>query len=234
MENFDLDEQIANILDEFPGSSLEKEAILNVPLFPKTSITIDLRKYPKKPKIILPKSFKRAFGGFEYFLPLYRNWDPKKPVDMIQILQGLQRGFETIAGKKVHFSDKIIQDICYMAKTSYPKEFFCLLRIVNGVLHEYVIAPGMESSAISAVFFPSRIRGDNTLIATCHSHPTPNYHPSRADLRTFKNFYVNIIIGAPFNVSTLGVYNFKGEPIPFEVHIVNFLEHDEDQESFSI
>ncbi|MHA1646537.1 MAG: Mov34/MPN/PAD-1 family protein [Promethearchaeota archaeon] len=230
MLSLDIDEQIANILDAFPGSFIKKKATLEVPLFPSASIIVELRSYPKRPKIILPKIFKRTFGDFDYFIPLYKNWDPKNPADLIQVLRGLQFGFETISGKKVHFSEKCIHDICYMAKSAYPKEFFSLLRIVNGMLHEYVLAPGTESSAISAVFFPSRVRGDQSLVATCHSHPTPNNHPSQADLHTFQNFYVNIIIGAPFNINTLGVYNFEGQPIPFEVHFADFLEPEENPE----
>ncbi len=228
----DLDEQITEILDIFPGSFLKKKAVMEVPMFPSANIQVDLRKYPKRPKIIIPKKFQKAFGDFEYFLPTYKKWNRNHPIQISQILKALQYGFETIAGKKVHFSEKILNDICYMAKTAYPKEFFSLLRIVNGVLHEYVLAPGTEASGISAVFFPSRIRGDRTLIATCHSHPSPNNHPSQADLNTFKKFFINAIIGAPFSINTLGVYNFKGEPIPFEVHLSPPLDFMEDEESF--
>lgn len=226
----DVDEQITEIMDFFPGTAIIKDSILEIPLFLSATIKVDLRKYPKRPKIILPKAFQKAFGDFEYFLSAYKSWNPRQPIQVYRIIQALQYGFETIAGKKVHFSDKIVNDICYMAKTAYPKEFFSLLRIVNGVLHEFILAPGTEASGISAVFMPSRVRGDKTLIATCHSHPTPNNHPSQADLNTFKKFYINIIIGAPFNVNTLGVYNFKGEPIPYEVHLVPPLDLFDDQE----
>ena len=111
-----------------------------------------------------------------------------------------------------------------MAKSFYPKEMFCLLRIINGVLAEFIMAPGSESSETSTVFLPNRMGIDNTIIASCHSHPSKNVKPSATDLLTFRNFSVNIIIGAPYDVSNIGVYNLQGQPIPFEIHVFDLLE----------
>ena len=210
--------QIDKILEFYPETMMIDSSILEIPLFPKASLKINLSKYPKKPKLTLPKKIQRILGDSETYIPTFRHWNKTNPPLISIIITALKYTIEMVAGIKVHFLDKIVKDISYMARTSFPKETFCLLRTINGVLAEYVLAPGSESSEISAIFFPTRLGHDHSLIASCHSHPTPNNRPSRADLHTFRKFPVNIIIGAPFNFSTLGVYNLQGEPIPFEIH----------------
>ena len=219
--------QIDKILEDYPETMIIDSNNLKIQLFPKAPLTINLNRYPKKPKLTLPKKIQRILGDTETFIPSFRHWDNSTPPLISLIITALKYSIEMVAGIKVHFLDKIVKDISYMARTSFPKETFCLLRIINGVLAEYIIAPGSESSEISAIFFPTRLGNDRTLIASCHSHPTPNNKPSRADLHTFRKFPVNIIIGAPYNFSTLGVYNLQGEPIPFEIHTFDLFEMGE-------
>ncbi len=210
--------QIDKILEFYPETLINNPNILEIPLFPKASLTINLNRYPKKPKMTLPKKIQRVLGDYEAYIPFFRYWDKSNPPLITLIIKSLKFSLEMVAGLKVHFLDKTIKDIWYMAKTSHPKEMFCLLRIINGFLAEFVLAPRSESSEISTIFFPQHLGSDNTIIASCHSHPSSNFKPSPADLQTFRKFSVNIIIGAPYNISSLGVYNLKGQPIPFEIH----------------
>ena len=216
--------QIEKILEKYPETMIIDSNSLKIQLFPKAPLTINLNRYPKKPKLTLPKKIQRVLGDYDAFIPSFRHWDKLDPPLMPLIITALKYSIEMIAGLKVHLLDKTIKDICYMAKSSYPKEMFCILRIINGVLAEFVIAPGSESSEISAVFFPNRLGHDNTLIASCHSHPSKNIKASAADLLTFRKFSVNIIVGTPYNISSLGVYNLQGQPIPFEVHAFDLFE----------
>jgi proteasome lid subunit RPN8/RPN11 len=216
--------QIDEILEFYPETIIIDSNNLKIQLFPKASLTINLNRYPKKPKMTLPKKIQRVLGDYETFIPSFRYWDKLNPPLIHLIITSLKYSIEMIAGLKVHFLDKTIKDICYMAKSSYPKEMFCILRIINGVLSEFVIAPGSEASEISTVFFPSRLGHDNTLIASCHSHPSNNFKPSSTDLRTFRKFSVNIIVGTPYNISSLGAYNLQGHPIPFEIHPFDLFE----------
>jgi len=216
--------QIEKILENYPETMIIDSNKLNIQLFPKASLTINFNKYPKKPKLTLPKKIQRVFGDYEAFIPSFRHWDKLNPPLIHLIIQALKYSIEMVAGIKVHLLDKTIKDICYMAKSSFPKEMFCILRIINGVLAEFVIAPGSEASEISAIYYPTRMGHDNSLIASCHSHPSKNVKASAADLQTFRKFSVNIIIGAPYNVSNLGVYNLQGHPIPFEIHAFDLFE----------
>ena len=216
--------QIEKILENYPETIIIDSNKLKIPLFPKASLTINLNRYPKKPKMTLPKKIQRVLGDHEAFIPSFRHWDKLNPSLIHLIITALKYSIEMVAGLKVHLLDKTIKDICYMAKSSYPKEMFCILRIINGVLAEFVIAPGSEASEISAIYYPTRLGHDNTLIASCHSHPSKNVKASASDLHTFRKFSVNIIIGAPYNVSNLGVYNLQGQPIPFEIHAFDIFE----------
>lgn len=216
--------QIDKILEIYPDTRIIDSNYLKISLFPKATLTINLNRYPKKPKMKLPKNIQRVLGDYEAFIPFFRHWDKSNPPLISIIITALKYSIEMVAGLKIHFLDKTIKDICYMAKSSHPKEMFCLLRIINGVLAEFVIAPGSESSEISAIFFPNRLGHDNTLIASCHSHPSKNFKPSSDDLQTFRKFSVNVIVGAPYNISTLGVYNLQGHPIPFEIHAFDLFD----------
>ena len=216
--------QIDKILEIYTETLIINDNKLKIPLFPKATLTITFNRYPKKPKMKLPKKIQRILGDYENFIPSLRNWDKSNPPVLSLIITALKYSIEMVGGIKVHFLDETIKDICYMARSSYPKEMFCILRIINGILSEFVMAPGSESSETSAIFIPQRLGHDNTLIASCHSHPSNNNRPSSTDLHTFRKFSVNIIVGAPYNVSSLGVYNIQGLPIPFEIHAFNLIE----------
>ncbi len=221
--------QIEKILESYPETMVIDSNNLKIQLFPKASLTINLNRYPKKPKMTLSKKIQRILGDYENFIPSLRNWDKSNPPLLSLIITALKYSIEMVGGIKVHFLDETIKDICYMARSSYPKEMFCILRIINGILAEFIIAPGSESSETSAIFIPQRLGHDNTLIASCHSHPSNNNKPSSTDLHTFRKFSVNIIIGAPYNVSSLGVYNIQGHPIPFEIHAFDLLENNNNE-----
>ncbi|QEE15077.1 Mov34/MPN/PAD-1 family protein [Promethearchaeum syntrophicum] len=216
--------QIDKILEKFPETTIIDSNNLTISLFPKASLTINLNRYPKKPKMTLPKKIQRILGDFEAFIPLLRNWDKSNPPLLSLVIGALKQSIEMIAGLKVHFLDKTIKDISYLSKNFHPKEAFCLLRVINGSLAEFIIAPGSESSEVSTIFLPHRMRHDNTLVASCHSHPNKNNNPSSTDLHTFRKFSVNIIMANPYNVSSLGVYNRLGNPIPFEIHAFDLFE----------
>lgn len=218
MNMFTKKTQIDKILEDYPDTIMIDSNNLKILLFPKAPLTINLNRYPKKPKLTLPKKIQRILGDIETYIPSFRHWDNSNPLLISLIITALKYSIEMVAGLKVHFIDKSIKDICYLARSSYPKETFCLLRIINGVLAEFIIAPGSEASETSTIFYPQRLGQDHTIIASYHSHPSKNIKPSSTDLQTFRKYSVNIIIGAPYNVSSLGAYNLQGHPIPFEIH----------------
>jgi proteasome lid subunit RPN8/RPN11 len=217
-EQLTLETQLDIIIEEYPETKFSKKSIAQIPLFPELMLEINMSKYPKKPVFKLPKKFNRMIKDVEIFLPMLRDWDKKNPMKIVSLIQQVKNTIESMAGVKVHLSEKIIKDLYYMAKSSIPNEMFCMLSIANGVLWDYVIAPGSQSSEKSVFFISTRLGRDDSLIATCHSHPNGSSRPSAQDLVVFRKKPINIIISTPFAMGSFACYNQLGEPIPYEMH----------------
>jgi proteasome lid subunit RPN8/RPN11 len=211
-----IEEQIANLQDFYSLNEV-KTKVFEINLFPKVTITLDLKKYPKKPKISFSKKFSKIFGDMEKFLPEFRNWDKANPVQISSILIGMKLTIESITGELVHISESLFKELASIARSTHPKETFCVLRLIDGVFQEYVLAPQMQSSETSAIFYPNRIGRDKSILASCHSHPSGSTHPSRNDFQTFRYKPVNIILGNPYNVLSVGVFDSMGQPIAFQI-----------------
>jgi proteasome lid subunit RPN8/RPN11 len=101
-----------------------------------------------------------------------------------------------------------------MAEQTHPKEAFGVLRghHRNGVLYvtEVVFQPFLNTTHSAHVAIDRYALSD--MVGTFHSHPTPNVHPSRADLSMFaKHPGIHCIIGAPYN--NVAVYSHQGDLI---------------------
>jgi proteasome lid subunit RPN8/RPN11 len=212
-----VEEQISRIIGHFPGTHEIQPRLLDIPLYPKMSIQVDLRKYPRRPKVILPKDISRLFDDIDAFISFLKEWDPNYPPYMDYIVGYIKWTIDAMAGLKARITDKLADQLCEFARDQAPQEMFCVLRISNGLIFEYVLAPGMEASEVAAIFYPHKIGRDTTIIGSCHSHPTPNNNPSPADLETFRQKPVNLIIGAPYKLSNIAVYNAVGKKIDLEL-----------------
>ncbi|MHA1675130.1 MAG: hypothetical protein ACTSYI_16050 [Promethearchaeota archaeon] len=213
-----LDEQLSAVLNRYDDTEIIKSTRISIPLFPKANIILDFKKYPQKPKILLPHRMEKAVKDISVYLPAYRNWDKNDPLEFVSLLTAVQQTIETLAGQVVHLSEQIVKSICFLAKSANPNEMFCTLRLTNGCFQEFVLAPGLAASNRSAVFSPNKIGRDPTLAASCHSHPSGNNFPSQADMKIFARYRVNMILGAPFRTINLAVYNSQGDRVPILIH----------------
>jgi proteasome lid subunit RPN8/RPN11 len=66
------------------------------------------------------------------------------------------------------------------------------------VVTDVLVIPGTESNPISATVRTSMIPNDFSAVGSVHSHPNGVLEPSQADLATFGNGQVHIIIGYPY------------------------------------
>lgn len=212
-----IEEQLSRINGHFPGTSEIHPRLLAVPLYPKMSIQIDLHKYPKCPKVIFPKEVGRFFDDINAFISFLKDWDPTFPPYVDFIIGYIKWTIDAVAGIKARLTEKLVDQLCEFAREQAPQEMFCVLRISNGLIYEYVLAPGMEASEVTAIFYPHKIGRDSTIIGSCHSHPTPNNNPSPADLETFRQKPINIIIGTPYKISNIAVFNAVGKKIELEI-----------------
>jgi len=106
-----------------------------------------------------------------------------------------------------------------LARNMYPREFIGLLREnKKNEISEVLLLPrstyGMSFSSIDHYMVPYSIK----YAGSVHSHPRPNARPSAGDRLSFsRTGGVHIIVAYPFNESSIGVYNNKGETLEFEV-----------------
>ncbi len=119
-----------------------------------------------------------------------------------------------IKGVSIHFIDGFNES----AKSTYPDEFLCMHREIDGVISEMVMLPGTvfgdEHSFINQWMEPI----DFTIAGSAHSHPGYCNEPSDADKDFFSNMGgVHFITCQPYDRNSWKAYDSRGEPIDIEV-----------------
>jgi len=106
------------------------------------------------------------------------------------------------------------------------------------VITDVLLAPGTETSPVSAEFNPSYMPNDLKGVGSVHSHPNGVLRPSDADLATFSRGSVHIIVGAPYGRDDWRAFDSQGQPRDLDVldvdlpddQFFDFTQHDIDQE----
>ncbi|MHA1732171.1 MAG: Mov34/MPN/PAD-1 family protein [Promethearchaeota archaeon] len=196
-----------------------REGLVDVLVLPRVQVEVDFSRYPKRPNVRLPRELERIVGKPRQFLLSLSCWDRKAPFHVVTVLEELRNHVENVAGVKIRILKHLAEGLCQHAHHYHPREFLGLLRVRGGVLAEYLLPPGMQSSGNSAIFYSSRLPVDRSVIASVHSHPSGNASPSREDLHMFShgtNFF-NLIIGYPYSLADIVVYDRRGNRLPLEI-----------------
>lgn len=112
-----------------------------------------------------------------------------------------------------------LEFILDLARNMYPREFIGLLRENKSKeIYEVLLLPrstyGRGFSSLDNYMVPYTVK----YVGSVHSHPSSSTTPSSGDLLSFsRTGGVHIIVAYPFNDSSIGVYNNKGEELEFEV-----------------
>ena len=119
-----------------------------------------------------------------------------------------------IRGVSIDFIDGFNES----ARSTYPDEFLCVTREIDGIISEMVMLPGTvfgdEHSFINQWMEPI----DFTIAGSAHSHPGYCNRPSDADKDFFSNMGgVHFITCQPYDRNSWKAYNSRGEPIDIEV-----------------
>ncbi|MDG6954529.1 MAG: Mov34/MPN/PAD-1 family protein [Nitrososphaerota archaeon] len=123
--------------------------------------------------------------------------------------------------EKVVFQKKVVDSLFSYSAMAYPNEGILLLRgkskkgvvEVTGVVVPPLAAHGAAFSSFNWWMLPV----DLSYLGVAHSHPSGNFNPSHQDL-LHATGRIMVIMGYPYaTVDNLGVYNHRGERIPFEV-----------------
>jgi len=113
---------------------------------------------------------------------------------------------------------KTLDMILEASKSSHPNEFGALLRAKEGVINELILLPGTISGKRSAIFYLHMLPIDFSIIGTVHSHPSPSFHPSGADISFFERFgRIHIVVRHPYTENDWAAYNLRGERIDLEI-----------------
>ena len=105
-----------------------------------------------------------------------------------------------------------------IAKDNYPNEFAALMRARDGLIVELIFIPGTIGGNRHTII-PFHMKPiDFSIVGVLHSHPSPNYHPSRADLSLFDRYgSVHIIVAYPYDMNSWMAFDRLGNPVELEV-----------------
>ncbi|MFC6725092.1 Mov34/MPN/PAD-1 family protein [Halobium palmae] len=135
------------------------------------------------------------------------------------------------------------------SEETHPNEYMGLLRGESArtlgldrdgtVVTDVLVIPGTRSNPVSATVKTNMIPNDRDAIGSVHSHPNGVLRPSDADLATFGNGDVHIIIGHPYERRNWQAYDRQGEPrqlpvldvdLPDDEAFFDFTQEDIDAE----
>lgn len=113
------------------------------------------------------------------------------------------------------------------SRDTHPNEYMGFLRGESAsrlgldrdgtVITDVLVMPGTESNSVSATVKTSTVPNDMRAVGSVHSHPNGVLQPSDADLATFGQGDVHIIIGAPYDQNSWKAFDRNGDPRTLDV-----------------
>ena len=126
------------------------------------------------------------------------------------------------SGEVVGIADDALSFVLEASEETHPNEYMGLLRGEKAsklgldregtVVTDVLVIPGTESNPVSATVRTSMIPNDFSAVGSVHSHPNGVLRPSDADLATFGNGPVHIIVGAPYRRGDWRAFDREGKP----------------------
>jgi len=134
------------------------------------------------------------------------------------------------------------------SEETHPNEYMGFLRADDArkldidrdgqVITDVLVIPGTESSPTSASVRTHMKPNDMRAVGSVHSHPNGALRPSDADLATFGQGEVHIIVGAPYGWGDWKAFDNEGTQTTLDVldveipdeHFFDFTQEDIDSE----
>jgi proteasome lid subunit RPN8/RPN11 len=120
------------------------------------------------------------------------------------------------------------------SEESHPDEYMGFLRAEDArklgldrsgqVITDVLVIPGTTSNPVSATVKTNMKPNDVQSVGSVHSHPNGALQPSPADLSTFGQGDVHIIVGAPYGPDDWRAFDNRGEPTTLDVLDVDLPE----------
>ncbi|EHQ35001.1 metalloprotein [Methanoplanus limicola] len=106
---------------------------------------------------------------------------------------------------------ELIKTLLALGKSQHPDEFLALLKVNNGVIDEFELAPGTITGRTSASFSQYMLPLSTNNAGSAHSHPSGALRPSDADLRFFPaSGRWHIIVGPPYDLTSWRCFRADG------------------------
>jgi proteasome lid subunit RPN8/RPN11 len=113
------------------------------------------------------------------------------------------------------------------SEETHPNEYMGFLRAEDArklgldrrgqVITDVLVIPGTTSNPVSATVRSEMKPNDVQSVGSVHSHPNGVLRPSDADLATFGQGDVHIIVGAPYGRGDWRAFDNRGEPTTLDV-----------------
>ena len=110
---------------------------------------------------------------------------------------------------------EVIEAFLEAAKNTFPNEFIGMLAgsKKNKTVEELVVVPAIFGDTFSQIYF-HMLPLDESIIGTCHSHPSLSNRPSPQDIHTFsKTGFIHFIAARPYTIETIRAYDQKGHEV---------------------
>lgn len=118
----------------------------------------------------------------------------------------------------IKIKKELIETLLALGKSQHPDEFLALLKINDGVIDEFELAPGTVSGRTSAGFSQYMLPLSTNYAGSAHSHPSGALRPSDPDLRFFPaSGRWHIIVGPPYDLSSWRCFRADGRMAEPEV-----------------
>jgi len=112
-------------------------------------------------------------------------------------------------------------------EATHPNEYMGFLRADDArklgldrrgqVITDVLVIPGTETNPVSATVKSTMKPNDVKSVGSVHSHPNGALRPSDADLATFGQGEVHVIVGAPYGWRDWKAFDNAGEPTTLDV-----------------
>ena len=122
------------------------------------------------------------------------------------------------------------------SEDTHPNEYMGFLRADDAgrlgvdrqgqVITDVLIIPGTESGPTSASVQEFMRPNNVQSVGSVHSHPNGVLRPSNADLGTFGQGEVHIIVGAPYGPTDWQAFDSTGDPVELDVLDVNLPDEE--------
>lgn len=141
------------------------------------------------------------------------------------------------SGEILGIAEDALEFALESSRETHPNEYMGFLRGEDArslgldrqgtVITDVLIIPGTESDPTSATVNSNMIPNDMRAVGSIHSHPNGVLRPSDADLDTFGNGTVHIIVGAPYERTDWRAFDQYGDQRTLDVLDVELADPEE-------